>query len=963
MDYFLQHIAKSMHSEFGNNLNRHCMIFPSRRAGLYFLKYLGNEIKKPVWSPSVLTINDFFRNLSSLQVAGNEILLFELYKVYRKIKKSPGSFDDFFFWGDMLINDFDDIDKYLVDPSQLFRNILDLKNIDQQFGSLEKEQVEVIRQFWINFDPGSLTGEKSAFLSIWGVLNDIYTTFREYLRKKNIAYEGMIFREVADAIPQKLPGNKWDMFHFVGFNALNNCEKKVMEWLRKEGRARFYWDYDSSFITGGLFTSAGLFIRNNLASLGNDMPDGWNYSTFLSSGNRQVVRRAIETSSDVAQAKLIPKLLREIPGLTAENAHHTAVVLPDENLLIPVLTSLPEEAGDINVTMGYPLRQTQIYSLVKALLLLQKNIRTDNDKMFFNYTDVQTVLRHVMTITLTEGDEREILDEIISSNLFWVPASLLIKSERTARIFKRAATPEELSDYLRGLLTGLACAESTSTPEDGKPDVQKSVTNEFIYRIILLLNRLDQVISGEGYDFTTGTYSAILDTMLKNQSVPFSGEPLSGIQIMGLLEARALDFKNLVILSVNEGILPGASAGSSFIPFSLRESFGLPDNEHHNAVYAYHFFRLLERAENVTFVYNSSSEGLRNGEMSRYLLQMKYEPSLCPEFLTHGSKIRTRGPVKESLSRTGYHSALLKGLYFDSGNGRLLSPTAINTWLNCRMRFYYRYVNRLKEPGMISEEIDAALLGTLLHDIMKNLYKDFVGRVLQVSDLEAIIKNKQALEASIERAIETGFRCGVKSFTSGNEIIAADILIYYLTSILKKDLEYAPFTIIDLEEFYSFGITFGDGEDKRKVVAGGKIDRIDLKDGIVRLVDYKTGTAAESVNSSEALFEDDRRRDLDAWLQTLLYCEAFLEKNPGRTVRPSVCRVNKPGSAFGSDRLRLRLDRKSEIIVDDYSIVRDAFLNGLRLTLGTIFGDDEPFRMTSHTLKCGYCPYSRLCQR
>ena len=963
MDYFLQHIAKSMHSEFGNKLNRHCMIFPSRRAGLYFLKYLSNEIKKPVWSPSVLTINDFFRSLSSLQVAGNEILLFELYKVYRKIKKSPESFDDFFFWGDMLINDFDDIDKYLVDPSQLFRNILDLKNIDQQFGGLEKEQVEVIRQFWINFDPGRLTGEKSEFLSIWGVLNDIYTTFREYLRKKNIAYEGMIFREVADAIPQKLPVNKWDMFHFVGFNALNNCEKKVMGWLKKEGRTRFYWDYDSSFLTGGLFTSAGLFIRKNLAYFGNDMPEGWNYNTFLSLANRKVVRRAIETSSDVAQAKLIPKLLREIPGLTAENAHHTAVILPDENLLIPVLTSLPEEEGDINVTMGYPLRQTQIYSLVKALLRLQKNIRTDNDKIFFNYTDVQAVLRHVMTITLTEGDGHEILDEITSSNLFWVPTSLLIKSERTARIFKRASTPEELSDYLRGLLTDLACAETASTPEGEKPDVQRSVTNEFIYRIILSLNRLDQVVSGEGCDFTTGTYSAILDTMLKNQSVPFSGEPLSGIQIMGLLEARALDFKNLVILSVNEGILPGASAGSSFIPFSLRESFGLPDNEHHNAVYAYHFFRLLERAENVTYVYNSNSEGLRNGEMSRYLLHMKYEPSLCPEFLTPGSKIRTRGPVKESLSRTGYHSALLKGSYCDSVNGRLLSPTAINTWLNCRMRFYYRYVNRLKEPEMISEEIDAALLGTLLHDIMKNIYGNFRGRVMQISEIEAIIKNRQALEAIVKRSIETGFRGGVRSFTSGNEIIAADILIYYLARILKKDLDYAPFTIIDLEEFYSFRISFGDGDDKRNVVAGGKIDRIDLKDGIVRLVDYKTGAAAESVNSSEALFEDDRDKDLNAWLQTLLYCEAFLEKNPGQTVRPSVCRVNKQGSSPGSDRLRLRPDRKSEIIVDDYLLVRDAFLSGLRLTLGTIFSDDEPFIMTLQTKKCGYCPYSRLCQR
>ncbi len=963
MSYFLQHIARHLNGEFGNTLNRHCIVFPSRRAGLYFLKYLGSEITKPVWSPSVITINELFRSLSPLHVAGNEILLLELYKVYRKIKKSPESFDDFFFWGDMLINDFDDIDKYMVDASQLFSNVQDLKEIDQQFGQMEPEQVEVMKQFWINFDPDRTTAEKSEFLSIWGVLSELYGTFRENLRRKNIGYEGMIFRDVAEEVNERFSDTKWDLFHFVGFNALNNCEMQVMKWLRKEGRARFYWDYDTLYMKGGIFTSAGLFINRNITALGNDMPEGWNYETLLSSGNGTAVRKVIETSSDVAQAKLIPGLLRAITGLTNDNAHHTAVILPDENLLIPVLTSLPEETGDINITMGYPLRQTQIYSLVKALLRLQKSSRTENGKAFFHHSDVLAVLRHVMTAELTSGNEREIMAGIISSNLIWIPEDYFTRYNRVMRIFTRAETPGLLSDYLKGILADLSCAGEDKADDSGDGDMRRSVTGEFIYRIVLSLNRLDSVIADEEIEFTISTYSAILDTLLKNQSVPFSGEPLSGIQIMGLLEARALDFRNLIILSVNEGILPGSSAGSSFIPFSLRLSFGLPDPDHHNAIYAYHFFRLLERSENVTFIYNSNSEGLRNGEMSRYLLQLKYEPALCPEFLTQGMLIRSRSSINEVLPRSEEHASLLRSLYCEPGGAALLSATAINTWLSCRMKFYYRYVNRLKEPDTISEEIDAAVLGTLLHEIMKNLYEDFRGRMVDRKVLEDLTGNRNHLGTLVTEAIEKMFRSGVANFTSGNEIIAADILTHYLTGILKRDLGHTPFTVIALEEFYSFPAAIQAGGEERIVTTGGKIDRIDLREGMVRVVDYKTGAASESLSSIDALFEDDRKKDHDAWLQTLLYCEAFLSANPKASVMPSVCRVNKSAGVPGSDRLKLRPDRKTEIIVDNYYQVRDLFLKGLRETLCRIFSHDEPFVMTSTYGKCGYCPYAKLCQR
>lgn len=963
MEYFLESIARSLHSEFGSNLNRHCLVFPSRRAGLYFLKYLSSEIEKPVWAPSVLTINELFQSFSPLQVAGNETLLFELYKAYRRIRKTPESFDDFYFWGGMLVNDFDDIDKYLVDASQLFRNVLDIKNIDQQFGQLEPEQIEIIKQFWVNFDPSRLTGEKQEFLSVWGVLNDIYISFRSALREKNIAYEGMIFRDLAEGVPDRSLLQKWDHLHFIGFNAVNRCEKRVMQWLRGEGRARFYWDFDNSFINGEKYGSAGRFIRQNLIALGNDMPPGWTHDTLLSNGNTVARRRAVETSSDVAQVKMIPRLLTEITDLTPENAHHTAVILPDENLLMPLLSSLPETIGDINITMGYPLRQTQIYSMVKVLLRLQKSSRITGNRTFFNYRDVLTLSRHVLAGNLMDKADIERINGIITANLIWIAEDFFTFSERARKIFRKAPTPDLLSGYLKEILSEISVSGAPEPAESANATVQRNINNEFIYRIMLSLNRLDSIITGEEIDFTIDTYTAILDTILRSQSVPFSGEPLSGVQIMGLLETRALDFKNLIILSVNEGILPGASPGSSFIPFSLRESFGLPDISHHESVYAYHFFRLLQRSGNVTFIFNSNKEGLRSGEMSRYLLQMRFDPSLNPEFITLRSEIRSNGAVRESLKRNEEHSVLLESQYCNPEKERLLSPTAINTWLNCRMRFYYRYVNHLKEPDGISEEIDPAMLGTIFHEVMKTLYGGFRNRVIDAGMINRILRDRDELYAVIYRTIEQNFRSGSSNFITGNELLAADIIMFYISRILSLDSDYAPFTLLGIEEYFSFRVSFDSDGGAKTIVAGGKIDRIDSKDGVVRIVDYKTGSVAENISSIDELFEDDREKEFDAWLQTLLYCEAYQSVKPGVIVSPSVYRVRKAGEAFMADRLRIRADRRTEAVIDDYNIVKDSFVTGFKMTLGKIFGREEIFKMTENPVKCGYCPYARLCQR
>ncbi len=964
MFYFLERIAKHLYDETKGNLRNHCIVFPSRRAGLYFLKYLSSKIDKPVWAPTIMTINELFAEFSPLQVAENEILLFRLYKVYRELNPSAESFDEFYFWGDMLISDFDDVDKYMADAPVLFRNIKDFKNIDAQFGDLDPDQAEIVKRFWKNFEPDKPSPEKADFKLLWTILKDLYSGFRTSLRSDNLAYEGMISRDVAEkCLLGDRPQIKWEQVHFIGFNALNRCEKTLMLQLQKDGLAKFYWDYDNSYIKGGKLNSAGLFLSNNFKNFSNDMPSDWNYDTLLSTDNKDILRNVIETTSDIAQVKLVPYLIDHIPGISPDNAHHTAIILANEDLIVPLMSSLPQNTGDVNITMGFPLKMTAVYSLVRYLLDFQRSIISENGTVYTDYRAVLNILKHQLIVNILNEDDKKITGEIVAKNLAKVPYELLCRTGNLKAIFKTAADPAQLSDHIKDVLSIVSAGNEKGDGSENDQGMQRSLRNEFIYRVLLSVNRLDTIIRSPGISLKTGTYTRILDKILRSQSVPFSGEPLSGIQIMGILETRALDFKNIVMLSVNEGILPAVSAGSSIIPFSIREAFGLPSINHQESIYAYHFYRLMHRAENVTFIYNSDSDGLNTGEMSRFLLQMKYEHILNPEIQTPGFVIRAPVSINPEIRRTNELSDRLFSLYLDKSSKAILSPTAINTWLNCRMRFYYRYVCRLKEPEIISPEIDHAVFGQILHRAMKNIYEAQTGKDISVSQLDGLLKNESHLQNVIDHAINENY-CGYNSRPqSGNDLIIKDILLVYLQRILSADKITAPFKIIDLEKPYHFDFPFELNSVSRQIRTGGNIDRVDTVWGKTRIVDYKTGGIAGKISSIRDLFIDDRDKDTDGWLQTLLYCEAYLSEDPKAVLKPSIYKVKEYYDEQFSDTLKIKKDRAPELQVEDYQIVRGEFLEGLKALIATIFSPAEPFRMTAKTSKCGYCPYKALCQR
>ena len=450
-----------------------------------------------------------------------------------------------------------------------------------------------------------------------------------------------------------------------------------------------------------------------------------------------------------------------------------------------------------------------------------------------------------------------------------------------------------MSDWFREILSLISLKSGSKDDQ-----TQLNIRNEMIYRIVLSLNRLEAIVNDPEITFSSETWLHIFDKLLRGHSVPFSGEPLSGIQIMGILETRALDFKNLIILSVNEGVMPAISSSSSFIPFSLRQAFGLPSLNHQESIFAYHFYRLLHRAENVTFVYNSNSEGLRSGEMSRFLIQMNYNHKLRPEFRNTGVLITTASLPDESVSRTEEHIRLLENRFIQ-GDIKVLSPSAINTWLNCRMKFCYKYVNGIYEPEMISEDIDPAMFGNILHGIMKCLYQDYSGKVLTAGILDSLIRNEESLHKVIDATISKEFHNGDENPVTGGELIVHDVLFAYVKRILHIDKSFSPLTILHLEEYSDFNIEVRYGSRKILVRTGGYADRIDRINDRIRLIDYKTGTISDSICSVDDLFEEDRPKESDGWLQVLLYCESYMQKNPGVKISPSVYKIKKmTGKSF-----------------------------------------------------------------
>lgn len=959
MESFLKLVAADLYKHTEGNLAHTAVVFPNKRAGLFFNEYLAQESDSPIWSPAYVSISELFRSLSPWEVGDPVKLVCELYKIFRRETQSTETLDDFYFWGEMLISDFDDADKNKVDTDKLFSNLQDLRNIMDDYTFIDDEQEEAIRQFFQNFSIERRTALKERFISLWDVLGNIYKGFRESLASQNIAYEGMMYRHVIEHLDvDKLP---YEKYVFVGFNVLNKVEHTLFTQLKDAGKAVFYWDYDEFYMKENrqaVTHEAGEFIRRNLR----DFPSPLSGELFKNLSKPKEVHY-IASSTENAQARYLPQWIRN--NLTTPEKE-TAVVLCNEALLQPVLHSLPAEVKHVNITMGFPLSQTPVYSFLIALLELHThgfNFKSGR----YTFQSVVTLLKHPYTRQLT-GQAELLEKELTRNNRFYPLPGELGKDEFLTRLFTPLSGNLNLCIRLSETLQQVAGIYQANTSGTEDTDAFNQLYRESLFKAYTTINRFRTLIEEDELTVQSETFRRLLVKVLSATNIPFHGEPAIGMQVMGVLETRNLDFRHLVLLSVNEGQLPKSGGDSSFIPYNLRKAFGMTTIEHKIAVYAYYFYRLLQRAERITLMYNTSSDGLNRGEWSRFMLQFLIEwPHLITrQFLEAGQSPQGTSPI--TVEKTPDVMRRMQSLFDVRANPKAkFSPSALNYYLDCPLKFYYRYVAGLSAPDEVSAEIDSATFGSIFHYAAEHIYKDLTthGKVINKEALETLLRNEVKLQDYVDTAFKKLFfnvPQNEKPEYNGVQLINSAVIARYLKQLLQNDLRYAPFTFIasEMEVDEPIDIQTPKGVIKSRI--GGIIDRMDSKDGTLRIVDYKTGGDADTPPHVESLFIPDKKRS-NYVFQTFLYAAIMCRKQPTMKIAPALLYIHRAATETYSPVIQMGEPRKPKEAVEDFSKYEKEYRERLQGLLEEIFNPEKSFTQTEIIEKCTYCDFKALCKR
>lgn len=959
MESFLKLVAADLYKHTEGNLAHTAVVFPNKRAGLFFNEYLAQESDSPIWSPAYVSISELFRSLSPWEVGDPVKLVCELYKIFRRETQSTETLDDFYFWGEMLISDFDDADKNKVDTDKLFSNLQDLRNIMDDYTFIDDEQEEAIRQFFQNFSIERRTALKERFISLWDVLGNIYKGFRESLASQNIAYEGMMYRHVIEHLDvDKLP---YEKYVFVGFNVLNKVEHTLFTQLKDAGKAVFYWDYDEFYMKENrqaVTHEAGEFIRRNLR----DFPSPLSGELFKNLSKPKEVHY-IASSTENAQARYLPQWIRN--NLTTPEKE-TAVVLCNEALLQPVLHSLPAEVKHVNITMGFPLSQTPVYSFLIALLELHThgfNFKSGR----YTFQSVVTLLKHPYTRQLT-GQAELLEKELTRNNRFYPLPGELGKDEFLTRLFTPLSGNLNLCIRLSETLQQVASIYQANTSGTEDTDAFNQLYRESLFKAYTTINRFRTLIEEDELTVQSETFRRLLVKVLSTTNIPFHGEPAIGMQVMGVLETRNLDFRHLVLLSVNEGQLPKSGGDSSFIPYNLRKAFGMTTIEHKIAVYAYYFYRLLQRAERITLIYNTSSDGLNRGEWSRFMLQflIEWPHPITRQFLEAGQS--PQGTSSITVEKTPDVMRRMQSLFDVRANPKAkFSPSALNYYLDCPLKFYYRYVAGLSAPDEVSAEIDSATFGSIFHYAAEHIYKDLTthGKVINKEALETLLRNEVKLQDYVDTAFKKLFfnvPQNEKPEYNGVQLINSAVIARYLKQLLQNDLRYAPFTFIasEMEVDEPIDIQTPKGVIKSRI--GGIIDRMDSKDGTLRIVDYKTGGDADTPPHVESLFIPDKKRS-NYVFQTFLYAAIMCRKQPTMKIAPALLYIHRAATETYSPVIQMGEPRKPKEAVEDFSKYEKEYRERLQGLLEEIFNPEKSFTQTEIIEKCTYCDFKALCKR
>ena len=1002
---FLRQIAAHYYKEYGEDIHRLCFVFQGRRAGLFFKRHLSGISAKPLFAPRTTNLKDLLLGLSPYKELDRTALLFELYNTYKEIWPQAEPFDQFIFWGDIILKDFNEIDKHLVSAKALYSNLKDFREMENDFSFLSERQVAAIRSFWESFSPASgqmENGCQQSFLDFWKLLSPLYIRFNQRLADQGNGYHGMILRHTVDRLRQRETsvrellssadrgGNADpDKYVFVGLFALSPAEEYILVRMKAEGICDFCFDDDLSLLhSAGNLT--GTILDHNKEIFGKQTP--WQESS--ENGQTSSLEdkpapdiRIIRTASEIVQAKLLPQLIEELypEGYSDKEGIETAIILPDTGMLMPVLNSLAETVGRINVTMGYPLSQSAISIFVEKWIRVQAEIRLIQKVPHFRTDAVLDLLNSVLLAPLLTDHSRDLLSNREVTKQYYVPEERLWGDELTDLLFSRPDSGQQLLDRLFLLLEKIA-ESMLFQPADSEYDQSEETNNmelEQIYHYRNMLNRLRGLVESYAMDMSVRSAALLLQGLVSGVSIPFEGEPLVGLQIMGIDQTRSLDFKHLIILSVNEGKLPSRVYETTMIPYTLRRGYGLPVNEVNEATQSYDFFRLIQRAESVTMLYDARSDQLGGGEESRYIRQMHFlfdMPLKVQELHLTGSLphspaicVRKEGEVLTRLHRF---------LEYDNEesldpeeNLSALSASSINTYVACPLRFYFENVREIREENASDELMAANDFGTVVHRSMELIYKPCCGGGIVSSDiLSRWLDPKNATIARIVRQAYTEEylrSANTQGALSGLNHLYCIMIEKYVRRILEHDKSLAPFRYIDSERRVKGSFSLSNGS---RVRLHGIIDRIDeLNEECRRIVDYKSGDTTTELGSWDLMFQHPiagkSKKHPTAIAQTLLY--ALMAKmqmeNEGEGSELPLC-----PTIYGFKELYKQKEDYTGVVVlkevgkavqqiTDFDQICEMFEERLRTCLDELFDPDIPFTETEDIRTCSYCPFASLC--
>ena len=937
MKDFLKYVAEDILQKYGTNLSRVAVVFPNKRASLFLNEHLARQAQQPIWSPSYITISDLFRQQSDAHVADPIQSVCLLHQSFCEVTGSDETLDKFYGWGQLMLSDFDDIDKNMADADHVLANLRDIHELDD-LSYLTDEQRQLLQRFFSNFTEEHSTQLKERFLMLWSRLADIYHNFRQRLTAQGLAYEGMLYRQVVENLSINENSSAtdtedfpYDTYLFVGFNLLQTVEQRLFSMLQKEGKARFYWDFDHYYAS----TEAGQYISRYLKYFPNelDIERSDIFDNFRQPKNISF----ISASTENIQARYVSTWLQQNNRMQA--GRRTAIVMCNEGLLPSVIHSLPPQVQKVNVTTGYPLSQTPVAAFIQLWFDILQQGTTPRL--------LRTLRRHPYAKYITENGElrTESLDD-----------SQGVQGNHISHL-------SPLTSHLKEI------AQKGNNDHINDPLFQES-----LFRAYTLINRLDELMGNGVLNVTMNTMQRLIGQLIQQTSIPFHGEPAEGLQVMGVLETRNIDFDHVLLLSCGEGMMPRGVNDSSFIPHSIRHAYGLTTVENKVGIYSYYFHRLLQRASDVTILYNNSTEDGQRGEMSRFMLQLmvEYAHPIQHYSLSSGQQsVRWQPqPIKKAVST--WPLAISSDPKANSQKPiAIISPTAINTWMRCSLRFFYRYVGGLQEPEVPDDELelDNRMFGNVFHRAADLLYHG-LPQYIDKSILQHLLHNKQELE----RAVDEAFHLEMPYLPqSGLYLIQREVIVQYLRQLVALDLRQAPFRILGLEiDVYR---PFAKGQEliANSLKIGGRIDRLDLVDEgtpneRIRIVDYKTGARLpKALPDVDAIFlPQNIHEHSDYYLQTLLYADIVRTHGvPSINLRPSD-RAISPALIFIQHAAAEDYDPTlcfGRTPIYDIAIHSDRFNEMLSQTITEILSPEVPYVPTTDLQVCASCPFAPLCRR